>query len=166
MVEIADILELKYKTDSELLCHSLVRPSGSVQQIINLEIKVFVWSLKLGNAEPGYYLDGRLFKWWLSATTKSWNRVYLIGPFYTSCWLCVDAALAIGQCRLGPCTEVSTTLGTAPEKYDKLGWELCWPSYVTLCGSAERYKKKQTDFRACSIFFITKERGYFERKSW
>ena len=39
-------------------------------------------------------------------------------PSHTGCWLCVDAELAIGQCRLGLCMKpvVWTTLGTGPEE--------------------------------------------------
>ena len=34
------------------------------------------------------------------------SRLGLISRvLFTGCWLCVDAELAIGQCRLRPCTE-------------------------------------------------------------
>ena len=63
---------------------------------MNLEILVLVQSLKSSNVELGWYLDERLSKYCLSVAANPQSRLDLIGF-----WLCVDAELAIGHCRLG-----------------------------------------------------------------
>ena len=85
-------------------------PISWAQQLINLEIPITVLPLKSSNIEVSEYLDGRLsFKCCL---------------LFTGCWLCVDAELAIGQCRLevhgtcglnNPCTGLAEAVITGLE---------------------------------------------------
>ena len=71
------------------------------------------WSQAMLSSDSTWMGDCWSVVWLLLLTLKS--RLDLISRvLFTGCWLCVDAELAIGQCRLGPLTEpvVWSTLGT------------------------------------------------------
>ena len=79
---------------------------------------------------------------WVVMLTPEPGKIWL-AVLFTRCRLCIDAELAIGQCRVGPCTQVVayTALGTGSLEDALEVGNSSRPPFVTPHGSAEWNKK-------------------------